>query len=159
MTAEWTGHGSGGWCSWSFWLSIVGNQAYYCCVVCKLDDWLGGVRGYAFMGEREYRRGLSTHPCGFLEEWLKCKCKWSAKWRCCFLPSPPGGHSSGSPGPSCKSNLVLKAELQCLRKVFRPLELFHNLLHYNLILKLIKLKMASAIYTQYNITTKWKQVF
>jgi hypothetical protein len=40
---------------------------------------------------REYRRGVSTHPWG-----TPC---WGSAWRvCCCLPSPPGGGLSGSPG-------------------------------------------------------------
>ena len=28
------------------------HQAYYCCIVCKLDDRVGGVRGHAAIGEQ-----------------------------------------------------------------------------------------------------------
>ena len=48
---------------------VVGDQAYYCCVVCKLDEWVGGLHGHAVMGKQ---------------------------WRCCFLPSAPGGGPSKS---------------------------------------------------------------
>ena len=41
-------------------LIIVGEQAYHCCVVSKLNDDVGVMFGHAVMGE--YRRGLSTHP-------------------------------------------------------------------------------------------------
>ena len=34
-------------------LIIVGDQAYHCCVVGKLDDAVGSVPGHAIMGERE----------------------------------------------------------------------------------------------------------
>jgi hypothetical protein len=42
------------------YIVVVGNQAYHCCVVCKLDDRVGSVSWV----NREYRRELSTHPCG-----------------------------------------------------------------------------------------------
>ena len=36
-------------------LVIVGNQVYYCCVICvATQSWVN----------KEYRRGLSPHPCG-----------------------------------------------------------------------------------------------
>ena len=41
-------------------------------------------------------------------------------------------------------------DIQCIRIVFRPLDFFHILLHYGLILK--------SIYTQYPIITKQKHV-
>ena len=33
-------------------LVVVGNQAYHCSVVCKLDDLVGGVHGHAVMAEQ-----------------------------------------------------------------------------------------------------------
>ena len=41
-------------------LIIVVDQAYHRCVISKLDDDV--LLSHAFMGE--YRKGLSTHPCG-----------------------------------------------------------------------------------------------
>ena len=38
-------------------LVIVGNKAYYCCVVCKLDDRVGVVRGHPVMGEQGVQEG------------------------------------------------------------------------------------------------------
>ena len=46
-------------------------------------------------------------------------------------------------------NASAKWHIQCIRKVFRPLDFLHILLRYSLILKLIKNK--SSIYTQYPI--------
>ena len=40
--------------------------------------------------------------------------------------------------------------IQCVLKVFRPLDFFHILLLYSLILKLIKSFFPSSIYTQYH---------
>jgi hypothetical protein len=45
------------------------------------------------------------------------------------------------------------------RKVFRPLDFLHILIHYSLILKWISLFFHSSIYTQYPIMTKQKQAF
>ena len=33
-------------------LVVVGNQAYHCSIVRKLDDLVGGVRGHAVVGEQ-----------------------------------------------------------------------------------------------------------
>jgi hypothetical protein len=52
--------------------------------------------------------------------------------------------------PFLWNNLML--HLQCIRKVFRPLHLFHILLRHSLII------FASSIYTRYPIMTKQKQV-
>jgi hypothetical protein len=49
---------------------------------------------------------------------------------------------------------IVSHPLQCIRKVFRLLDIFHILLRYNLILK-----MYSSIYTQYSIMTKQKHFF
>ena len=47
--------------------------------------------------------------------------------------------------------------LLCHWKLFRPLDIFHILLRYSLIVTLIKYKIkSSAIYTQYLIMTKQK---
>jgi hypothetical protein len=43
-------------------LVIVGNKAYYCCVVCKLDDLVGGVHGHAVMGEQGVQEGAEQAP-------------------------------------------------------------------------------------------------
>ena len=43
-------------------LIAVGDQAYHRCVVSKLVDGVGVVRGHAVVGQQQYRRGLSTHP-------------------------------------------------------------------------------------------------
>ena len=58
---------------------------------------------------------------------------------------------------SLRPNIAL--HIQCLRKVFRPLNFFHILLRYRLILKLIKSFFSPSIYTQYPIMTKQKQDF
>ena len=51
--------------------------------------------------------------------------------------------------------------IQCIRKVFRPLDFFHILLSYSLILKWIRKKETSVIYSTHNnpIMTKRKQVY
>ena len=49
--------------------------------------------------------------------------------------------------------------IQCIRKVFRPLQFFHILLRYSLILNGLKQLESSSICTQYPIMTKQKQVF
>ena len=49
-------------------------------------------------------------------------------------------------------------DIQWIRKVFRPLNLFHILLRYSLTIKLIEF-VSSLIYTQGPIMTKQKQVF
>jgi hypothetical protein len=54
--------------------------------------------------------------------------------------------------------LFLK-HLQCLRKVFRPLDFFNILLNYSLIPKWIKYFFSSAICTQYPIMTTRKPFF
>ena len=43
-------------------LVIVGNQAYCCCVVSKLDDCVGGVRDYAVMGEQGVQEWTEHAP-------------------------------------------------------------------------------------------------
>ena len=43
-------------------LIIIGDHSYYRRVISKLDDCVSVVHGYAVVGEREYRRGLSTQP-------------------------------------------------------------------------------------------------
>ncbi|XP_071217763.1 E3 ubiquitin-protein ligase RNF138-like isoform X1 [Salvelinus alpinus] len=43
-------------------LIVVGNQAYYCRVVCKLDDCVGGVHGHAVMGEQGVPEGAEHAP-------------------------------------------------------------------------------------------------
>ena len=46
--------------------------------------------------------------------------------------------------------------MECIQKVFRPLDFFHILLHYSRILKLIQLFFPSPIYIQYHLMTKRK---
>jgi hypothetical protein len=46
-----------------------------------------------------------------------------------------------------------RADIQCIRKVFRPLDFFHILLRYCLILKRMKCFFPSLIYTQSPIIT------
>ena len=43
-------------------LVIVGNQAYHCSVVWKRDDWVGGVRGHAVVGEKGVQEGAENAP-------------------------------------------------------------------------------------------------
>ena len=43
-------------------LVIVSNQAYYCCIVCKLDDSVGGIRGHTVMGEQGVEKGAEHAP-------------------------------------------------------------------------------------------------
>ena len=57
------------------------------------------------------------------------------------------------------SRVVHGQELQCIWKIFRPLDFFHILLGYSIILKYNTLFFPSSIYTQYPIMTKQKQVF
>ena len=39
-----------------------GNQAYRCCVVCKLDDLVGGLHGHAVMGEQGVQERAENAP-------------------------------------------------------------------------------------------------
>ena len=75
-------------------LVVFGNEAHYCCVICKLDDWVGGVHGHAVMGEQGVQEGAEHAPL------------WGP--RCCFLPSPPGGRP------------VRKSRTQLHREGLRP---------------------------------------
>jgi hypothetical protein len=43
-------------------LIIVGDQAYRCCVVCKLNDGVGVVLGHAVMGEQGAQEGTEHTP-------------------------------------------------------------------------------------------------
>ncbi|CDQ86824.1 unnamed protein product [Oncorhynchus mykiss] len=43
-------------------LVVVGDQAYYCYVVCKLDDQVGGVHGHTVMGEQGVQEGADHTP-------------------------------------------------------------------------------------------------
>ena len=43
-------------------LVVVGDQAYHCCVICKLNDGVGVVPGRAVMSEQGVQEGQSTHP-------------------------------------------------------------------------------------------------
>ena len=74
---------------------IVGNQAYHCCVVSKLDDWVGDMRMRHFHGWTGNTGGSwSRTPVG-----PPC---WGLAWRrCCCLPLLPGVSQSGNLGLSC----------------------------------------------------------
>ena len=48
-------------------LVIVGNQAYYCSVVCNLYDWVRGVRGHSVMGEQGVQERAEHAPL-----WSRC---------------------------------------------------------------------------------------
>ena len=43
-------------------LIVVGDQAYHCCVICKLNDGAGLVRGHAVKGEQGAQGGTVHTP-------------------------------------------------------------------------------------------------
>ncbi len=43
------------------WFTLVGDQTYHRCVICKFDDDVGATQSCVY---REYRRGLRTQPWG-----------------------------------------------------------------------------------------------
>nr|AAM55226.1 CA protein [Schistosoma japonicum] len=43
-------------------LVVVGNQAYHCSVVCKLNDSVGGVHGHAVVGEQGVQERAQNAP-------------------------------------------------------------------------------------------------
>ena len=44
------------------YLVVVGDQAYHCCVICKLNDGVGVVPGRAVMSERGVQEGAEQAP-------------------------------------------------------------------------------------------------
>jgi hypothetical protein len=75
-------------------LIIVGNQAYYCCVIWNLMIELETCLASQSWMNREYRRGLSTHPCG-------APVLRISEVEVLFPTIPTWGGPSGYPGPSC----------------------------------------------------------
>ena len=76
------------------------HQAYLHFLNSNLNEGVGVVCGHAVMGEQGVHTPLRDP-------------RVDVAWRrCCFLPSPPGGSPSESPGPSRKGILSLVMSLE-----------------------------------------------
>ena len=71
-------------------VTVVGDQAYYCCVVSKLNDGVGVMLGHAVVGEEGVQEGTKHPP-----------------------PRAPYhlGPTSGSPGSSCRGRCLVPGSL------------------------------------------------
>ena len=86
-------------------LIVVGDQAYNCCVIGKLNDGVGVVPGRAVMSEQGVQEGTEHAP-------LRGPCVEDQRSRCVLINTlPPGGGPSGSPGTSCRGRCFLLAPL------------------------------------------------
>ena len=81
---------------------------------------------------------------------------------CTRTPEHPTVSASVHTGAETTDRFLLLCQfqsIQCILKVFRPLDIFHILLSYNLIVNGLKYFSPSSIYTQYSIMTNRKQVY
>ena len=79
-------------------LVVVGDQAYHCWVICKLNDGVGLVLGHAVKGEQGVQGGtVHTPPRGPRVEDQHGRCV--------------GGGRSGSAGSSCRGSCLVPVPL------------------------------------------------
>ena len=86
-------------------LIVVGDQVYHCCVISKLNDGVGVVRGSSVMSEQGVQEGTKHAP-------LRGPHVEDQRGRCVVAyPLPRGGGPSGIPGSSCRGRCLVLGSL------------------------------------------------
>ena len=116
--------------------------------VTALGHWdllrLGGKSSPLLALQLHLQQHLVSHPRTYPAQ-RQTSQQWDAGWNTAAVCRGKWNLVKLFPIPFCATKCL---QIQCFQKVFRPLDFFHILLLYILILKLIKLKY-SVSYTQY----------